>query len=208
MTLATFYARIADIINYDVEADNEIPNAVRDAARYIEQNYTFKYMERFVCFTLDAGDRLIDMPDKASFQSKSFIFIRIQQDDGSFDYLEKIDPRDVDLIQTAQPKHYWLDGMDHIVFDNIADQDYQVEMSYNRYTLWPTVTTENPALLQQFEAYLLATSIINLAPFVDDSDLLQAYGLLQQQHQRTALLADEEMRRVNEEPEMGFGTSY
>ena len=92
MTLSELHAEVSRAIARGTAYDTRIPAYTRMAARYIERNYTFQYMNIFATFNVDADatePRLITLPARM----KKDIFVRLTLEDGEYQPLQKIDPQ-------------------------------------------------------------------------------------------------------------------
>lgn len=197
------WLRRGDVFNVD------IPGAVRMAARSIERNYTLKYMEAYVTFTIpiiSTEPRAINLPDT---KVKKIQFIKIIQDDGGFYDLTQMDPKDLKKIETGQPLRYWLDGMEFIWFDRTPNKDYNAEMLYDKYTNWPTDLTKTTWLTDNAEEMLVGHAlshlkiIARLPPDIrTEIDNLVARGMAEM------IAADEEFRNANSSLVMAYGRVY
>lgn len=175
MLLGEFHTLVRTTAKRLNSLDDLIPIATRQAARYIERNYTLQYMNRFVTFPLAADTDCIPFP---SSRLKKFNFVRITQDDGCYDYLTMKDPQEISRLGECQPKHFWLDAYDHMFFDSAADVDYSVGMSFVEFSLWPTDDLATHWLLDHADDVLLARTIIGMAPQMRDPEMITNYGKL------------------------------
>lgn len=208
MTLGTILDMVSEEINRGSVYDSIIPNYIRHAALWFERNYTMKYMERFVEFTIDpeaSNPRALPFPETP----KAIKFFRIPRDDGRYWYLKKIEPVAVPTWDEDEIPHaYWLDGVDYIWLDRVPDQEYSAEMSYDRYTTWPTDTSATNWLIQYAEDWLVSRTLYLIAGRVRNPQLGDMHKLRSDEALRTLLLSDEELRYSNQDAQMNFGKVY
>jgi len=206
-TLGTFHAQLSSILNRGTVYDALIPDYVRQAARHIERVRTFKQMDRFVSFTLDAAQtepRAYPFPTEV----KSFSFIRLLLEDDSLWYLDHVDPRDVTVRPVARPNRFWLDSVQFIWLDNVPDQNYSAEMNYRQYTTWPTDPASSNYLTDRYEDLLLAESAIRISPKVRMPGLAQIYREGLEELWQSVSSADDELWWEGRSSAMVFGRNY
>lgn len=174
MTLADFHDDVAEELKRGAAHTAMIPAWTRRAAFWIERAITLQHMQRFVTFTNNPDltqPRALPLPEP---RLKEFLFIRITHDAGQaleeYGYLTKCDPRDILRAEEDRPTKYWLDAYDFIWLDKTPPNAYTFEMSYTRFTTWPTDTTETPWLVTYAEDALLARTMLNAAPAVRMSE--------------------------------------
>ena len=219
-TLGTVHATVSRWLRRGNVFDADVPNAVRMAARSIERNYTFKYMETYVTFTIPAvaiEPRAINFPDT---KVKKIQFLKVRGADGSFTDMMKMDPRDLKIVATGQPLRYWLDGNDYIWFDKTPDVDYSAEMFYDRYTTWPTSadsTTDPPFdwldstnwLIENGDDCLAGHALSHMKILARlPMDARQEIDELVTRSMGELLRADQELRQENTSEVMGYGKVY
>lgn len=208
MTLGTVKDMIRTELNRGTLYDASIEGYLRQAALWFERNYTMKYMERFVEFTIDpesAEPRALPFPETP----KSLKFFRIQRDDGRYWYLKKIEPVAVGNFDiTDIPHAYWLDGVDYIWLDRVPDQEYTAEMSYVRYTTWPTDDAATNWLLIYGEDWLMSRTIYLMGGRIRNPALADIHKQRSDEALRTLILSDEELRHENEDRQMDYGRIY
>lgn len=206
LTLAQFHSQISSIINEGTSADAFIPTAVRQAAMFFERNYSFKYMERFVTFTIDSSatnPRYLDFPLRfKSFGDEGFF--RILLEDGAYGYLDQISAKQMDSLEEGRPDGFWFDGNQYLVLNKTPTEDYDCEMLYVQFSDWPTDYSQTPWLLEFGEEALLARSMKMLQPYVNSPKLNIDYKEIEEQGLRTMLIADEEWRRSNRSEQMQY----
>lgn len=197
MIISELYSAISESINRGTSYDSALPLWTRRAVRWLERNNSFKYMERYVSFTLDpasASPRVIAMPALL----KSFNFMRLVDDDGTYHPIVQVDPQDVTAISTNEdPKGFWLDGVEYLWLDAIPAEERSGEMSYVQYTTWPSDTAEEPTILKLADDLVHAQTIMTMAPLLRDADLLQVMKAVRDEALKSFLDSDYELRNSN-----------
>lgn len=207
MTLATFYPKISTALRRGTSVDSLIPGWVESAALWLEQNYSFNYMERTVEVSLDPEaeePNLIDLEDRI----KSFKFVRAISRDASpaaYRYLQKIDAADVGSVVKGDPNYYWLDGPDQLWLDANVQTELVVQIRAVFYTEWPDVSSATPTLLRFYPNLLKAQTLIEAAIDLKDERMAAAYDSQFQRAIQAVLVAEEEMRRSDTELVMNYG---
>lgn len=194
MNLGEFHDLIAVEAGKGSTLDTIIPAKVRQAARWLEQNYNLKYMDRYVGFTFDLGvtnPRAIEFP---SHRVKRFNFFRIVQDTGEYQYLQPVDPQDVTATEDGEPSGYWLDGRDYLWLDNTPVEALVAELSYIEYTDWDSLVDEDePWLLTHAEQAMIGQTIMLLTPTMRQPGLFQTYKLMRDEGLKALVDADNEL---------------
>lgn len=204
MLLGDFHQHVKDAVKRGTTLDALIITATKQAALWLERNRTFKYMERYVTFNLDpsaANPRAVALP---SGGIKSIEFMNLLLATGGRQGLFQIDPEDVTLVETAAPNGYWIDSDQYFWFDNTPDQVYNLEMSYARFTSWPTDLTSEPWLLKWADDLMLAQTVMQLNPFLRDDQMFTRMKVLRDESLRTILLTDEELRQSGRSDALRF----
>jgi hypothetical protein len=214
-TYTQFKAMVSNVINRGTSLDSTIPYAVQHAVEFIEQNNNLKYMERFVTFQLDpalAEPRALSFP--GSGFCKSIIFVRIVEEDDStdetnFHFLTQIDPQDSKYFDGGRPDHYWLDGESYLWFDREPDEEYDGEMLFNKYSDIASLgASDNHWLITRANGLLLCETMIHMAPWMRNREILQFYKELRGEQLKTLLQADEEARQDNRSEAMKYGQTW
>lgn len=202
MELGDFHDYIESVLNVGDTADDFIIPCTRQAARMLERNYSFKYMEIFQTgLTLSEGESSYVLTSG----TKSLHFVRFALDDGTYQYAEQADPRNFETPDEACPTHFYWSGELTLRFNNEADEDYDLELHRISYTTWPTGLTEEPWLLANAEDLMVAQTLMQLAVPLKDPDLLTLNKTFRDEALRTVVSADLEARASAENPEMLFG---
>jgi len=197
MELSDFTANVSLVIRRGTAFDAQILNATRRALRWLERNYNFKHMERYVEFTLnpDAVEpRAIAFP---STGIKRIEFMKAINADGTLDEIMQIDPQDYVAAETGVPTGYWLDGRSFLWFNKTVTESLTCVMTYYRYTEWSAADNFEPWLLQEADDLVLWQTILELSPSLRDRDM-EARALERRNSALKSVLdADEELRSGN-----------
>jgi len=196
-TLAELKSRVRRAIGKGTSVDDDITDAIRAAARKIEQNRTYQYMKKFGTFTFDLESddpRVIDTPN----EFKRIKLVRIAADadgDGTTEYYRV--KRGLDHEETAleegMPTRYELDGVSRLIFNKIPDEEWTVHVFFDQYTSWPTEDSATNWLLKNGEDALFYEAMMGLAHILRDSRQRQSLQGMRDEAYRSLLIADEEM---------------
>lgn len=203
MTLATFHTLVSNTINRGTTQDTALVDYVRLAAKWLEQNYTFAYMEDYSTgSTLTTSTRTLSVPARI----KSVQMFRLVNDDNEYDNLEYADLSQNDSTESGQPRSYDFDGKSTFVFDKTPDEDYPYELKSVQFTDWPTNTSLTPTLLTEGEVALLSQTMILMAPLIRlEPKYYQMYQRNRDEAIRVMFLADDEFRRANRKEFIRYG---
>lgn len=206
MLVSEFYTLVRDTIKRGATLDSNMVAASRQALNDLEKARTFKYMERFVEFNMQSTSilpRSLVTPDKPFKAIRGMWTVAT---DGTLGHLTQMDPVDLHKIEKGKPDHYWLDAFDYFWWDKTPDQDYKCNMSYIRYSSWPTTLSEEPFILTYAEKYMMAQTIINMAPVMRDDAMLQRMTVLRDSAVAGLFDADDEVRASTRQDEvMNYG---
>lgn len=198
-------ATAKDDVNNATELDAMCRSAINNSILWLERNYTFKYMEGTQAFTLQA--RTYPPAYRLPKNPKSFNWVRVPEKstlDESRDYREisRVDARDLNSVAIGEPKYWWLDGVDFMVFDAIADSDVPVEVNYNKYT-GNLEDTDDHWLFSFAPDVIIARAMQFLAPYLREPEILQLYRTSLDDGLKALVLADEELRNTGQLVQMG-----
>lgn len=206
MTLGDFHDIVKAEANQGTRLDSYIPTAVRRAARFMEVNYSFLYMERFQAAELDvsgSNPKFLPFPGDTT---KKINFVRYTQMAGSepnresnYVYLNRVDPIDIAVIEsTGNPTAYWLTGDESgsrfLVLDRVPATNLDLEIHSVEYSTWPTNLSATHWLLENAEEAMLAKTMQRLARYAEEPEWMQFYAEPFEEGLRTVLMADEEAR--------------
>lgn len=198
-------ATAKDDANNATELDAMCRSAINNSILWVERNYTAKYMEVTTSFTLKA--RTYPPAYRLPKNPKSFNWTRVVEKstyDESRGYRDvaRVDPRDLDSVGIGEPTAWWLDGVEFMVFNAIADSDVKIEVQYNGYT-GNLEDTDKHWLFAFAPDVVIARSMQFLAPFLREPEVLGLYRTLLDDGMKTMILADEELRNTGQLVQMG-----
>lgn len=197
MNLTGFKALVSTEVNKGTTYDTHIGQRIVMAGQQIERNYSLRYMERYVTFTLSAAG---SDPDCVPFPArlKSIKFMRYLDSDGEYVYIRKIEPTQQQEKPTEPPTGYWLDGIDFIWLNSKVGQDLEIELSYIEYSDWNNMgLTDQHWLFDNASDLLLAHCMILLSPACREPDWKTEYEDMRSRGERTLFLADAEAKQSN-----------
>lgn len=198
MNLGAFHTDISRTLRRGTSQDALIPDMVRRAARWLEENYSFDYMRKFGEVNLDP---LAAEPERIDFPTdrvKSINFVRFPTMTGvgisqAYSYIEQVSPEDVSSTDFGVISGYWLDS-NAIVLDGIANQAIPLQYSWYEYTDWPVDGAATPRLLQIGEKALRHQTFVEFAGELKDARMGEHHNTELQKALSTMLRAQEEKR--------------
>ena len=202
MKLSEFNSLVSTYLKRGTSLDAIIPKASPMALSFLERNYTFKYMEVFKTLQLVAGDRVINLP--LNMVTKSVSMLRFVSTDGSYKEIDRVMPRDLKGTGTGCPQGYWLNGVRTLVFDMTPTENINGEAILNVFTSWPTGPDETHPLLIMAADVMIYQTLINMAAYMRDSDLVGAYKLMRDEGLNTLTRSDDELRYDSEHSAMAY----
>lgn len=204
VTLGDIHDAVRDALKRGNTLDVVIASRVRQAARWIERNYTFLYMKRFGEVTVDLDSDYPYVLEVPNADWKAIHFLRIRDDEGEFWKLGRIDPAEELDRATERPSGYWLDGVDRIILNQNPDSAYVFEVRWDQYTDWPTTTESSNWLIRNGEDVLIAQAMFLMAPYLRDAKMIQDYVAQRNEGLQTLVHADEESQHSDLSSSMTF----
>lgn len=208
-TAVEFYALVSTEIRRGTTLDSSIPRKVQQAVRWMEDQHTFGHMEHYASLLIDStvsSPRAI-VPPSGFKKMVAWRGLEVDQDDSdesSYFDINKVDFYDVSRIEVARPTSYWQDGMDYFWLDNTPDQDYDTEMAYDGYTVVADAGA-SPYIFQQFEALILAKTMILFAPLLRDPAVSTFYQPEVDSMMKAAIDSDVEARQGWQSQSVQYG---
>lgn len=203
MTLVEFHDLVRTSLRRGTTLDAVFPTYAKLAGLWLERNYNFKYMEQFRLLQLVEGDRTVNLPSNKIVKGISFIRL-IDDDSGEYTYLRRVNPRDLDGTETSTPTAYWVSGVRTVVFNNTPDEALSGEAVFLEFTDWPTGPSETHTLFDIGTDVLLYQTLIHMAGFLRDADMVAAYKQLRDDAIITLLLSEDEQRFHGEAISMAY----
>ncbi len=204
-SLGDFHTLVQDGPLNDPTMAQFIPEATRQAAAWLERNYTYLFMEVKFDFVITKGDSIVELTATAS-QIKSIKWARITKSDGNFDYLQQVDANDLIDKPTQRPETFWLAGIDEMYLGEDPDAAYTMETVVALYTDWLSNNNNfTHWLLDHAQDLLLAQTVLQLAPYMREPEWIPLYTQRRDEGLRTSILQDQEMRQSERQPiRVGF----
>lgn len=212
MNLGDFKAAVSTSLNRGTTMDGRIPLRIQQAVAWLERNYTFKYMERFRLLQIVANERTIDLPSNEVI--KSWKFVRLVNDDGSYRYLNKIEPEDSLGLGTASSvmgrrpllSSYWVSGISTMVLNTVPEAAWNGEGMWNAYTDWPlSEDSFTHPLLNMASDVLQAETLLLMAAFdLRDQRMVAGWKEIRDEGVNTMTRAEDEAKYGGESISMAY----
>lgn len=201
MTIATFYTDVRTVIGRGASNDASFPGWAQETINRLENARTWAWMQRAqtVALTQGVNSNIVDL---SGLNVKSFEWVRYGETQGSGaqqtvllgEPLAIVNPIDVESSDYGMATGGYLDGVTSLVLDARADQAYSLFMRYNAYTVWPTDTSQTPAILARHYAGFKSQFMVTAAANLRNPDLGQVWGPLASQDYAAMEAADEQLR--------------
>lgn len=201
MNLGEFHTLVSDSLRRGTAQDALIPNQVRLAALWLERNYTFSYMKQFRLLQLASGDRTISLPSNKIV--KAVDMIRLIGDDGVYTELTKVHPRDLSGLSDTI-RSFWMAGANTLVLDSTPTEDMSGEAVLVEYTDWPTADDSKHPLIDLAADVLLNQTLIFMAAFLRDPNMIAVYKTLRDEALNTLTRAEDETQYSGKSESMAF----
>jgi hypothetical protein len=213
MNLGQFHTRVSSAIKRGTSLDAIIPSWVAQAARLLEQNYTFSWMARKNDVTVAPSASPISYDLSPLTKDVEWIKPIWTSDGGSVWYgdpLIGVDERQVTGITGGRPVGYWISWDDQeaptLHFDALPGSEYKFQIKWNSYTDWPVADEATPQLLLRGEMALFCQTLILFANEQRDPRMAETYtGLLQ--GALNTLLRSEEALKMSHQNNLVMGYS-
>jgi hypothetical protein len=233
MNVDQFNSMVSASLKRGNTLDSQIPQQTAMAVQWIERNYTFKYMEAFRLIVIQQNERVILMPVGSII--KSWIFFRIINTDGSYKYINKVEGKDLTMVNSSAntliggdiantqtvfqivPGNFFQVGLSTIVLDAVPSQNLNSEAMFYNYSSWPTDSTTIPGggssfthpLLQIATDMLLAqTQILCAVNLLKDLRMMAAYKEVRDEAVSTLTRAEDETKFAGENIRMLYKPTY
>lgn len=209
MNLGEFHALVSSSLNRGTSLDSSIPDKVRQAVRWIERNYTFQYMRRWVEGSIDASVATPYIIPLYDLRPKAIEAFRlIDSETSKYRDLKRIDPKERNGRGAWPPSGYWLDGVNSIILDAEPTEDQDYEIHLHQYTALPTDTDFQHWLIDNAEDLLLFTSLWYMGVSLRDDRMISAYKLLREEAMQTLHIAEQDIQHNDRDAVMHYSPPY
>jgi hypothetical protein len=204
MNLGDFQAELKAEIKRGDSYDARLPNLIRRAARWVEQNYTFQYMRRRFEVDTAAGENVIGLP--ANVPIKSIIYLRFDAPDGTRYEVRKGDLSDEEWTGpilryesiwagkvSTFPTLFYLDGVENLVFNRPFQEVITGQGMMVRYSDFPKQPNQTHWLLQNAEGLMLRQSLLEFMTSERDDRGFQAVSMKRAEDVKALMDADFEI---------------
>lgn len=203
MNLGQLHARIARAIGKGTSLDSSIPDFVEEAVQWMEANYNFQYMKRWLEFEIDPDQ---EFPHKLSIYNtpiKKIEAIRIVRADPShlqplerrFRDLRRIDPKDRQTRFAEAPSAYWLNGVQEIILDAIPQEASVVEAHMVLFSSWQSAQNNfQHYLIDRHRSALIARTCMLAAIDRRDPRMFEMYQKMYMDVQTTINVTEEDIQ--------------
>ncbi len=201
-TLGEFYTIVRGALARGTSLDLKIPYTVRRAVKFIERNYSLKYMEKYGTVLVEAASEHPDEISVASPFVKSVIYLRYTDPYlQNYKYLGKIHAREQQrreyhsLTTRDFPQKYWQVGRNILRLDIPVQDDIDFEIQWFEFTSWPVENSEGlpaPWLIANAEDLVLAQTMMFFAPELRDPRLTEIWRGTRDEALKTVSMANDE----------------
>lgn len=211
--MATTFLQMESLLreeaNKDDTLDALLPTKLRAAVRWIEHNYSWKYMDAVQTLTPSLWVEypyeieLISLDETKRFDTVRFL---TEGADGSVEFTDLVSAELMQLqFQFAgTPCHYALIGKTKLRLDRVPQEAFTLEFLGPVYTVLDADSDEC-WLFDNAPMLVIARAMIDLAPTLRSPEIRDLYRPMFDEHLRVAQVADEEYRYGNTSNVMGMG---
>jgi len=209
MNLGEFHSLVSESLNRGTSLDARIPSKVRQAVRWIERNYTYQYMRRWLSGTIDTSLPDAEVIPLYQLYPKAIEAVRLWPSDNprsQFHDLKRIDPKER-TSRTTDVSGYWLDGVNSIILDGTPTDvsgSIPYEIHLHQYTAWPTDTNYEHWLIDNAEDMLLYTTLFYMGVSLRDSRMIADYKALRDEAQQTLHISEQEIQNNDRSASMVY----
>jgi hypothetical protein len=214
MNLAEFKSELRSSIKRGNSFDDRLGGFARRAARWIEQNYTLQYMRRRIIVNAVASKDVVLLPTNVPI--KSVEYLRFDAADGTRHECSKglLSDPEVDWTVNARytdwpnrqamwPSHFYMDGMEALVFNRVFPEALDGQGMMARYSDFPMKDTQTHWLLKNAEGLMLRQALIEF--LTDARDDRGAAAAMQKREEdiKALLNADFEAQYTGQDIQLG-----
>lgn len=200
-----FYEMVRKAANKGDTLDDYIPDAVFQAIRTLEQNWSYKWNEKMLRFHIGEkadNPNILELPE----DFKSIVTLNISGTDFNECYrnLQEQDPQHFTFSKSSEPYGFWVQNNRWIWLDGLVEGGTSGVLWYNAFTLKETMTGDNSCgMLKYGLQALLGMTMQNLAAYCREPSWYESYGRMTDIGIKTMHIADAELRRASETGSFG-----
>lgn len=208
MQLLELMTVIRDEVNKDTNAlpDNALRDKIKLAFKHIETEEDWVYMRQSLDFNIDisaSNPERITIP--TSLKNIESIYIIETEDSTQVNYyIEETIPNKIHTIPEGRPRRYWKESMDYIYWDTKPDKNYQGKIIGQVFTTWSDDDTFEPYLFRIAPSYIMYQTLIFLAPYLREYEMLATYSEIFQLSRTAALRTNTEAELSNQRIQMEY----
>lgn len=200
-----FYEMVKDEANKGDTLDKVIPSKVFQSVRTLEQNWSYKWNEKMLQFTIPSDSEtpnILELPP----DFKSLVTLNISSSDfeNCQRTLQEQPPEGFSFSKSQEPYGFWIQENKYLWLDGMVEGGTSGILWYNAFTL-PDLMKDNftaPILKYGVQA-LLGMTMQNLAAYCREPSWFDSYGRLTEIGIKTMHIADAELRRASETQQFG-----
>lgn len=212
MNLGELHGEIKASLARGSTLDSEIPLMVRRAARWIERNFSLKYMERQGKLTIASEAECAGIIKLPNAFIKSFWMVRMVEKDTDcgpatrYHYLKKVNPKDTWRPEIYPfPSFYWQNGYENLQLSMNPCAGFRYEFGWYQFTDWPSDLEATPWLLANAEDLLITQTLLEFAPRLRDPRLRSLYKDSRDEALKTVSMSDDEANDLDQVNVMQYG---
>lgn len=205
ITWGYFFEMVKKAANKGDTLDDYIPDAVFQALRSLEENWSYKWNEKMLRFSIEEesdNPNILELP--SDFKSVVALNISTSDFENCMRNLQEQDPEKFAFSKSQEPYGYWIQNNRWIWLDGMVEGGTTGVLWYNAFTLRSSMKEEEtcPMLRYGLQA-LLGMTMQNLAAYCREPSWYESYGRMTDIAVKTMHISDAELRRASETGSFG-----
>lgn len=197
MTVEEFLAELRRTAKRGTALDADLPDAFRDAIRFLEANYNWHYMRQTKTIDVTSGQSSLALDDEAPYRLKSIQKLGVVQTSNEWYYLKQVDPGDFSTTEGSRPAGFIMSKNPTgwtLEFDTAWAEDVTLQYWGYYYTV-PSgaLSQEGFWLLENQPALVKAKAMTYLGASMRDPQLVAMYNEMWMAEIATMVQADGEI---------------
>lgn len=200
-----FFELVKKSANKGDTLDDYIPEAVFQALRTLEQNWSYKWNEKMLQFTIEEtsdNPNILELP--SDFKSVVTLNLSTSDFENCYRTLQAQDPEHFSFSRSSEPYGFWIQNNRWLWLDGMVEGGTSGVLWYNAFTLRSSmVEGATCGMLKYGVQALLGMTMQNLAAYCREESWFNTYGRLTEIGLKTLHIADAELRRASETGSFG-----